>query len=285
MQRTASAPKKRKVAETKVKSKATPVSRTRGKSHHRSRPLKPLNSSNKKPSPLLTLAPELRARIWQYALIEDEPILINEWKHGSFVRVKQPPLLRTSRQIRNEAIGIWFTDNTFLFKACVTLSFKPLLPFCKQVRKYHQDPKARIQAEICRSTTPFGIDGTDLDDLMEWLKLYHSDPDLIPIPAQDADAFLMMSKTLASATFGVVKGMLARPWEAVELKLSAHMLAIIDRTEEETRELMELDLLDQIHVRTTMDMDDIEDDFGTDSGDEYDDDDESDVEISIEDMD
>jgi hypothetical protein len=277
--------RKRKLAEPKVKHKATPALPGRSKSRS-SRHAESLKPGNKKASMLLTLAPELRNRIWEFALVEDERIPVNVYKDGGWTHVRQPALLRTCRQIRDEAIGTWYTSNTFLFKACNSFSFTPYLPFSKQVRKYHKDSKARLQAEICPSVHPFGFDTSDLTDLMEWLKLYHADPDLIPSPAQDAGPFVMMSKSLANQTFGTVYSMRDKPWEAVEMTLHAFFVAI-SFVSDLDNENIEDDFMEHLHARAHLGTDDSDDDFEdgfeTDSGDEYSEDDGEGV--SIEGMD
>ncbi|KAK3710461.1 hypothetical protein LTR37_010304 [Vermiconidia calcicola] len=52
------------------------------------------------------LPAELRTLIYQFALTEDGEIAITR-------HLKQPPLLRTCRQVRNEALQLWYTSNTF----------------------------------------------------------------------------------------------------------------------------------------------------------------------------
>ncbi|KAK5137726.1 hypothetical protein LTR08_007297 [Meristemomyces frigidus] len=59
-------------------------------------------------SPLLALAPELRNRIYHYTLLSDAPIDTN-CKDAS----KEPALLATCHQVRKEATGIYYSENTF----------------------------------------------------------------------------------------------------------------------------------------------------------------------------
>lgn len=58
------------------------------------------------PSPLLSLPPELRSIIWEYALYEHGVINITP-------SLKPPPLLQVSGQIREEAADLWLRANTF----------------------------------------------------------------------------------------------------------------------------------------------------------------------------
>lgn len=57
-------------------------------------------------SQLLSLPAELRNRIYEYALIEENEIAITADLHV-------PALLQTSRQIRREARSLYFEKNTF----------------------------------------------------------------------------------------------------------------------------------------------------------------------------
>jgi len=62
-------------------------------------------------SRLCSLPPELRNRIYRYALVTDDRI--NVQRH---VNVPSPPgLLQTSRQIRNETHAIYSIENSFHF--------------------------------------------------------------------------------------------------------------------------------------------------------------------------
>ncbi|KAK4626902.1 hypothetical protein CLAFUW4_05047 [Fulvia fulva] len=63
----------------------------------------------KKTSPrLLTLPAEIRNRIYEYALIEHPNILITP-------AIREPPLLSANRQIRTEALGIYYSNlNIFI---------------------------------------------------------------------------------------------------------------------------------------------------------------------------
>ncbi|KAK5709071.1 hypothetical protein LTR17_020134 [Elasticomyces elasticus] len=58
-------------------------------------------------SRLLCLTPELRNSIYRFALLESEPIRLTRESEP------QPALLRVNRQLRKEAIGIWFSENKF----------------------------------------------------------------------------------------------------------------------------------------------------------------------------
>lgn len=61
------------------------------------------------PLGLLALPAELRVKIYELVLISDKPIDID-------TNLKQPGLLLVSRQLRNEAHGIWYKRNKFLIE-------------------------------------------------------------------------------------------------------------------------------------------------------------------------
>lgn len=56
---------------------------------------------------LLRLPAELRNRVWELALIDTHPIVVDQSNY------RQPALLRTCSQIRNEAAAIYYEQNTF----------------------------------------------------------------------------------------------------------------------------------------------------------------------------
>lgn len=63
-----------------------------------------------RPTPrLLQLPPELRNQIWRLVLLSSQPILVIT-PAGPLV---EPGLLRTSKALRNEAIGIFYEENVF----------------------------------------------------------------------------------------------------------------------------------------------------------------------------
>ncbi|KAK5706103.1 hypothetical protein LTR97_001089 [Elasticomyces elasticus] len=51
-------------------------------------------------SRLMSLAPELHNAIWEYTLLQSDDIDVD-------ANLKIPPLICASRQLRNEASGIW----------------------------------------------------------------------------------------------------------------------------------------------------------------------------------
>lgn len=55
---------------------------------------------------MLKLPAEIRVLIWEYALHEAGRIEVT-------THLRQPPLLRTCKQIRRETVDIWYTENDF----------------------------------------------------------------------------------------------------------------------------------------------------------------------------
>lgn len=62
---------------------------------------------------LTRLPPELRNLIYEMVLLRSTPIRIRTWRRDFVGR--QAPLLKTCRQIRNEALPIFYQSNTFRF--------------------------------------------------------------------------------------------------------------------------------------------------------------------------
>ena len=58
------------------------------------------------PPTLMSIPPELRVRIYQYALIKNDPLVITPL-------LCQPPLLRVCRLIRREALDIHYLKNKY----------------------------------------------------------------------------------------------------------------------------------------------------------------------------
>lgn len=66
-------------------------------------------------SPLLHLPPELRNRIYEYALAETEVLRLT--KMVGEVDFASPGLLATCRQIRGEAKGVYLAENSFMIRS------------------------------------------------------------------------------------------------------------------------------------------------------------------------
>lgn len=67
---------------------------------------------------LLELPAELRGRIFEFALVSDKPLVtfhIDEYQQEDYQEAVQPPLLTVSRQIRQEALPLFYGCNDFIF--------------------------------------------------------------------------------------------------------------------------------------------------------------------------
>lgn len=70
-------------------------------------------------SPLLALPPELRTRIYEYAVVEETPVSVGEQSPVTFAwqpRIREPALLHTNRQLRAETSLIYYSMNVFQMK-------------------------------------------------------------------------------------------------------------------------------------------------------------------------
>lgn len=92
-------------------------------------------------SPLLSLAPELRNEIYKYTF----------YKKGMYHLIisitgnePQPPLMRTCRQLRNEALPLWYTNKDFRVTVDSTNAGGPLTWFSR----IHPDDQKLISS-VC----------------------------------------------------------------------------------------------------------------------------------------
>lgn len=109
-------------------------------------------------SPLLTLPPELRNKIYDYALVETEPILVT-------TAFTQPPLLRICSQVRSEALPMWYTETYFTIPV-VDCNGEMDLNF----RRHHQSLQC-VRATGLPVRTQLRIQGPpNWGNLMAWLR-------------------------------------------------------------------------------------------------------------------
>ena len=165
--------------------------------------------SNTKPT-LLGIAPELRNRIYYAALTHHNPLDITH-----VACRKEPALLSVCRQIRNESIGIYYTDNSFIFECC-KLDFRKLLPFCEHQQRYHAERKLKVQVSMYRHAKIYDFCYFDRAEYVRaWLERYHKYPENTPRPCEKPKS----DKHIVEA-FDVIDTMRDRAWSAVEEKLS-----------------------------------------------------------------
>ncbi|KAM3420900.1 hypothetical protein BST61_g4135 [Cercospora zeina] len=92
-----------------------------------------------KPSPFLTLAPELRNRIYEYTLNlsqNSSKLDLNHSFQGSNTIFREPGFLTTCRQIRHEALKIYLSSNTFAIKVLDCETFQ-LIAFEQRCSALH----------------------------------------------------------------------------------------------------------------------------------------------------
>ncbi|KAK5117165.1 hypothetical protein LTR85_008933 [Meristemomyces frigidus] len=158
-------------------------------------------------SPLLRLAPELRNRIYHFALIEASPIRINVDHH------EHPGLLRVGTKIRNEASGIYMTENTFELECH---DMRPNLP---------AQPLVFWLANVPRGKIDWHVTGTSSwRHLLTWLKFYHEAGRYYlqlrdtPVPPHEHLICMM--------AFCTVRELKEVEWDAVEAVLEFHRISL-----------------------------------------------------------
>ncbi|KAK3050292.1 hypothetical protein LTR09_008441 [Extremus antarcticus] len=110
-------------------------------------------------SPLLKLPPELRNKIYGYAILRSGVKKVHS-TDGS-----QPPLLRVCKEIRSEAVALYYTDNKFYL--CIdSCNVRRVLGFRKALAKHFSRPAPHLcPADFDDS---HGIIGVRVDGAMEW---------------------------------------------------------------------------------------------------------------------
>lgn len=176
------------------------------------------------PFRFMDLAPELRNRIYRLAVLSETAIGIRKTGYS------RPPLLQTSRQIRSEATGIYYSENIFIarnhaYDSDLFLSFTSMLPRMKgiQLKRAHQPYRG-----------PNYHDVPNWPNLWTWLRRHHSREVLDGVPGPKE--FLESKRNRAtdhlvvSAMFETVRRLRKAPWEQVKslLELQRPILAKLD---------------------------------------------------------
>jgi hypothetical protein len=132
------------------------------------------------PSKLLEIPPELRNRIFRYALVSDEPIKVGIQSYSSRGRTRHrfdmlPGLFTVSKQVRHETQAMFFVENEFeiTHEVMKERNAAPLL----LLRTTHQnvglefysarfclEMKRRFEGELFQVKTAFAITMTPLDE-------------------------------------------------------------------------------------------------------------------------
>lgn len=122
-------------------------------------PSSTLKISSSTASPLLSLPPELRNRIYRYVLVTRKKIRIKKVSQLP----AEPPLLRTCRLVRQEARAIWHCENVFHFsiKASDASHF---IAWCRR-SKLHSEGHHAVRIDNV----------VNWDNLKAWLEAYYAD--------------------------------------------------------------------------------------------------------------
>lgn len=119
---------------------------------------------------LLIIPPELRNQIYSYTLLQEQTIELSTVRS-----INTSALLRTCRQIRQEASRMYYTANEFMFKIHGYRGLKAAPAFRVHLQYSHAGRK-NFQLQICRKCRG----SIKLDDFAEWLRAYHRDTDTVP---------------------------------------------------------------------------------------------------------
>lgn len=161
-------------------------------------------------SPLLKLPAELRNRVYEYALYTDGQCLIT--KAGG---IPEPSLLTTSKEIRKEAIGIYYSVNNVMLD---------ILSFDATALR-HFDRKVDAMATTSHG---FRISGSGLQfrsapnwtNLKGMLRYYHKGDNRFALPfAEFATDDAAGLPPVFKAIYGMIRcaaAMQTSPWEEVE---------------------------------------------------------------------
>lgn len=122
-------------------------------------------SGETKDCKLLELSGELRNRIYEYTLCEEEPITIDRYN------LEEPPLLLACKQIREEASSIYYGENDFEFEV-PNFDLDVAIEYFRRpsALKYHNDNRftVRIYPDV-----PTGQITASWPNLLRWLRAYH----------------------------------------------------------------------------------------------------------------
>ena len=141
---------------------------------------------------LLQLPPELRNRIWEYAIIKENPINLMPIKYCEEKEEPesgaQPPVTQVCSQIRNEALSMFYACNIFRVhadnlsldykskskRACEGRFLRALLPQTSKLR--------HVEVKLCKHESYFKIslDSTNASFTLQTI-LGHSDDDELEI--------------------------------------------------------------------------------------------------------
>jgi hypothetical protein len=166
-------------------------------------------------SPLLKLPAELRNEIYYLALVETDPHIITITDAG----IEEPALLQTSKEVRGEAIQIYYGQNQFQHL----------------VQNQDSDPIAKWNEKAARLKAQYGIkptlscsvaDHADRPNLTRWLQRYHKKSFLRRSRPSNSLDGVITEKAIIGTMFHLVRGLRGLPWERVEALLEEHWVLL-----------------------------------------------------------
>ncbi|KAK4958805.1 hypothetical protein LTR10_003602 [Elasticomyces elasticus] len=161
-------------------------------------PARPSGTAN---SILYKLPAELRVSIFEFALIEDNKIIVS-------TALRLPSLLRVSSQVRDETVPIWYRGNTFRH---------PIVDCdADLMTKWNKHCYAFRFADIKTDVSIQG--GPNWSNLVRWCELLCSPGRTVVLPA-DAD-YNELEQVISTATCIAERfWMKRRPWAECEVVL------------------------------------------------------------------
>lgn len=172
----------------------------------------------------LALPPELRTIIYRAVLVQREAVAlaISEPSHP---RNAQSGLLLACRQTRNEAIGIYYGENTFRL-GIHSLRGKALVPIVRILMKYGEHDSKAPDVRLVHYGRP------NWANLKEWLRNGHERRywNMMAAMAEKCLQERDMKGKIMGSAFKMVVTMKEQPWEEVErlLELWHDMAKVVD---------------------------------------------------------
>ncbi|KAK4623594.1 hypothetical protein CLAFUW4_05285 [Fulvia fulva] len=170
-----------------------------------------------KPTHLLGLPGELRNKIYSLALVSESDITVTA------TGPSQPPLIRTCHQIREEALSVYYTDNSFTLRVQdhngVALEHFSLLR-----RQYFDGTRG----DRLSKTTVQRVGKRSWKNLLAWLEAAHSRGMDIPVLPPSSTALQSREKVLLYSLADTAGVQLRQaPWDTVKVVLKGMRPALV----------------------------------------------------------
>jgi hypothetical protein len=171
---------------------------------------------------LLSLPPELRNRIYEMVLVQSQTVMVAP------AGISEPALLSTAKQVRNEAIQIYYGQNIFHI-TIDNLNPYPLVRWKERRKALKRNCRLKMKWGWSCPVQPAR------QNLHRWLEAYHDSQHryrLRRVSEIPMSAPLCISEeVIIGGMFYVVQCLRGRPWDEVErvLEESYHMLEARDK--------------------------------------------------------